>query len=165
MFLNQFEASMVSFVTMTMLLTIFSIMDIRYRRVRNRDMLIGGSLGAIICIISGHMLSNSFLHMSACFFVLPISYILFRTGSIGGADAKVLWITSIISPGIEFVSWENPVLEGIVISGIEIVFMLLLGFIYWKISVQKTSPEDKRTPPLIPFLFVAYLLIQCLAFI
>ncbi len=82
-------------------------------------------------------------------------------GAIGGADLKTLVILSIVSPGIELALWIDPVLEAIVGGGLMMLIMLILGYLY---SNWSTKTSESGTP-LIPFLSVAYVLIQLLALI
>ena len=71
---------------------------------------------------------------------------------------KALFTIGIISPGVEFGSWGNPVLEGILIVGLLLGITLISGYL---ISQRKTDRND--VIPLIPILFGAYLVLQLLA--
>ena len=104
------------------------------------------------------MVDYALLHLTAVLVALILGYFLFRIGAFGGADAKVLLTIAIISPGIEFASWGNPVLEGILAVGIQLVITLAIGYL---ISQRKTN--DSEVIPLIPILFGAYLALQLLA--
>ena len=74
-------------------------------------------------------------------------------------------IIALTSPGVLFASWTEPIFEGIIVSGLEIVIMLLLGLLYTKQRKQRESPEEKQVVPLLPLLLIAYLAVQLLAFI
>jgi len=131
-------------------------LDIRDRKVRNELVLVGGVLGCIVLLLTSHFVSNFVLHVAALLMIFPLVYILFRLGSIGGADAKSLLIVALISPGIELRLLNIPILEAIVAIGVELIIMLSGGFLYWRL---KRDTED-APPPLIPFLLLGYLVIQ-----
>jgi Flp pilus assembly protein protease CpaA len=152
-------ASMITFVTALAILIIFSMMDIRERKVSNHYMVAGGVIGFVIVFLSGHLNQNLMLHLAAPIFVIVLSYVLFHIKAIGGADFKALVILSIISPGIEFALWMDPILEAVVGGGLEMFIMLTFGYAYSKWSRK----YNERGTPLIPFLSVAYVLIQALA--
>ena len=151
--------SIVPFVTVTSLLVIYSILDIRERRIKNEFVLVGGVVGCVVLILTDHFVTNIVLHATAIVTILPLAYILFRIGSIGGADAKILFVVGLISPGVELGVWSQQVLEAIVGVGGELIVMLLGGYLYWRF---RGNSED-TTPPLIPFLLVGYLAIQLIA--
>ena len=136
----------------------YAVLDIRTRKVSNQVLLIGGVIGLGIVLRFGHMVDYALLHLTAVLVALILGYFLFRIGAFGGADAKVLLTIAIISPGIEFASWGNPVLEGILAVGIQLVITLAIGYL---ISQRKTN--DSEVIPLIPILFGAYLALQLLA--
>jgi len=147
-----------SFVFTTVLLTMYSILDIRTKKVPNQVMLMGGIVGLAVVLRFGHIVDFALLHLTAVLVALILGYTLFRIGAFGGADVKVLFTIAIVSPGIEFASWENPILEGIVIIGLQLVITLLCGYL---ISRRKTGGTE--VIPLIPILFGAYLVLQLLA--
>ncbi len=147
-----------SFVFTTVLLIMYAILDIRTRKVPNQVMLIGGIVGLAVVLRFGHIVDFALLHLTAVLVALILGYTLFRIGAFGGADVKVLFTIAIISPGIEFASWENPILEGIVAVGLQLVITLLCGYL---ISRRKT--DGTEVIPLIPILFGAYLVLQLLA--
>ena len=151
--------SIMSFFTIISLLVVYSTLDIRDRRVMNEVVFAGGAVGCIVLILTGHFITNLVLHLTALSLVIPLVYILFRIGSIGGADAKILFLVAFISPGIELGSWSQPILEAIFALGVELVAMLLGGYLYWRFRRN----EENSTPPLIPFLLVGYLVIQVIA--
>ncbi|MFW9975518.1 MAG: prepilin peptidase [Candidatus Thorarchaeota archaeon] len=152
-------ASIMSFFTITLLLVVYSILDLKDRRVRNEFIIAGGLVGGIVLIFTGHLTSNLVLHSTAFLLVVPIAYILFRIGSIGGADVKVLYVLAFISPGIELGILSEPVLEAIIGLGGELVVMLLGGYFYWRWR----DGNENLAPPLIPFLLTGYLTIQIFA--
>jgi Flp pilus assembly protein protease CpaA len=111
-------------------------------------------------LLNGHLVENALLHLSAILVALLLGYSLFRIGSLGGADVKTILTVAIISPGIEFAIWENPIMEGILIVGLQLVIMLVVGYL---ISQRKTDETD--VIPLVPILLGAYLVLQLLALI
>ncbi|UCH05596.1 MAG: prepilin peptidase [Candidatus Thorarchaeota archaeon] len=149
------------------LLIVYSAMDLRSRLVRNEYLAIGGLLGFSLVVLSGHLTANSMLHLTAVIFVASVSYLLFRIGAIGGADAKALLIVAILSPGIQLAVWDSPILEALIGGGLELFIMLLLGYAYtrWLSSLRSNSHAEYRTVPLIPFLLLGYILIQILSFL
>ena len=148
-----------SFLTVTSLLVIYSILDIRERRVPNEYIATGGVAGGIVIIITGHFVSNLVLHVTAIAIMFTMSYALFRIGSIGGADAKSLLLVALVSPGIELRVLNIPVLEAVIGMGGELIVMLLGGYLYWRFHIN----DEKSAPPLIPFLLLGYLAVQLLA--
>jgi len=152
-------SSIISFFTVTLLLVFYSILDYQDRRVRNEFIITGCIIGSIALIFTGHLTSNLVLHSTSLLLIVPISYILFRIGSIGGADVKVLFVLTFISPGIELAILNDPVLEAIIGVGGELGVMLLGGYFFWRLR----KGNEKITPPLIPFLLVGYLAIQVFA--
>jgi len=147
-----------SFVFTVILLFIYAIFDIRTRKVPNQAMLIGGIMGLAIVLGLGHITEHALLHLTAVFTVLILGYALFRIGSFGGADVKAIFTIAIISPGIEFASWGDPILEGIVAVGLQVMITLVVGYL---ISQRKT--DANIAIPLIPILFGAYLVLQLLS--
>jgi len=139
-------------------------MDLKDRRVANRVVLIGGIVGFGLVVVTGHIIERSILHLTAVIFVFVISYTMFRLNALGGADVKSLVTVAIISPGIEFTTWDNPVFEAVIGAAMGLLLMILLGFAYWKFT---TKPDSKvhRVTPLLPMLLIAYLFVQLLAFI
>jgi hypothetical protein len=159
MVLDSSVASIMSFSTIILLLVIYSILDLRDRRVKNELVLAGGAIGCIVLILTGHFVSNISLHLTALLLIIPLAYILFRMGSIGGADAKVLFVVALVSPGIELGTWDQPVLEAIIGLGGELIAMLLGGYLYWRMRRN----DENETPPLILFLLMGFLAIQVIA--
>ena len=147
-----------SFIFTAVLVLIYSIFDIRTREVPNRVMLVGAILGLAIIIQSGHIVTHAALHLSAALISLILGYTVFRIGSFGGADVKTIFTIAIISPGIEFASWGNPILEGILIVGLQLIITLLSGFL-----ISQKKKDGTETIPLIPILFAAYLVLQLFA--
>ena len=146
-----------SFLFVISLLVIYSFLDVRYRKVKNELILGGVVVGTVLSLLTGHFFQYPLLHLVALLLVIPITYVLFRLGSIGGADFKVLFTVSLLSPGIEFGDWGQVILEAILGLGSELFIMLLGGYLYWRIR----NKED--TPPLIPMLLIGYLLVQLFA--
>ena len=153
-----------SFIMTIVLLCVYSWLDLKDRRVANRVVLIGGIVGFGLVAVTGHIIERSILHLTAVTFVFVISYLMFRLNALGGADVKSLVTVAIISPGIEFTTWDNPVFEAVIGGGIGLFLMLLLGFVYWKFTIKPDSTVHRVTP-LIPMLLIAYLFVQLLAFI
>ncbi len=147
-----------SFTLATILLFIYSVYDLRTRKVPNQVMLVGAIVGLVIVTLSGHIVEQAMLHLTALFVTLILGYILFRIGSFGGADMKTLFTIAIISPGIEFGSWGNPILESILVVGLQLVIVLVSGYL---IAQRKTVGNE--VVPLIPIIFTAYLVLQVLA--
>jgi len=153
--------SVMSLLTVISLLVVYSILDIRDREVKNELVIAGGAIGGIVLILTGHIALSLVLHLTGLLLAIPIAYILFRLGSIGGADAKVLFVVAFVSPGIELGILTQPLLEAIIGLGGELIVMLLGGYIYWRVRRN----EENAIPPLIPFLFLGYLMIQVFALI
>ena len=152
--MGDLVASILSFTVTLVLLIIYSGFDIRERKVPNQVMLIGCVVGIVVNVISGHFAENLPLHVFAILFAAPISYILFRLGAFGGADVKALISVVLISPGFEFAIGMDPLAETIFATGIELIFMLALGYHWW--SLAKRHNEDTLHPPLIPMLLIGY---------
>jgi Flp pilus assembly protein protease CpaA len=142
-------------------------MDIRERKVSNHYMLLGGVIGLVIAVLTGRLIQSPVLQLTALLLVILLSYVLYQIKAIGGADLKALIILSILSPGIELTLWADPILEAVVGGGLEILIMLIIGLAYSNWSKRVSSSQDKaeRGTPLIPFLSVAYVIIQLLAFV
>ena len=159
MVLDLSLASIVHFITIILLLVVYSILDLRYRTVKNELVLAGVIIGGTISVFTGHFVTSIVLHATALLLTIPLAYILFRLGSIGGADVKVLFIVSLFSPGIELGNWNQPALEAIFGLGGELFIMLLGGYLYWRIKRN----DKENNPPLLPFLLLGYLVIQVFA--
>ena len=155
MVLDLSVAAIASFLTVTSLLVIYSILDIRQRRVPNEYIAVGGVVGCVVILLTGHI-ANLVLHVTALVIVFAMGYTLFRMRSIGGADVKSLFLVALISPGIELRALNIPVLEAVIGVGGELMVMLLGGYLYWRLKIN----DDNATPPLIPFLLLGYLAIQ-----
>ncbi|MBN2230834.1 MAG: prepilin peptidase [Candidatus Thorarchaeota archaeon] len=153
-------SSIISFVVLTSLLLIYSILDIRNRRVSNRVMIAGAVIGFVVVLTSGHLFERIILHLTAGTIMILFGYTLFRIGSFGGADAKSVITMAIVSPGLEFGKWNDPILEGVVISGIILSSVLLIAYVYSRFYNQS---KIEKPIPLIPIILGAYLLIQIIA--
>lgn len=152
-------AAISSFLTVTSLLVLYSILDIRQRRVPNEYIVAGGVAGCVVIVLTGHLLSMLLLHVTAFVIVFVMAYALFRLRSIGGADVKSVLLVALISPGIELTAWNLPFIEAIVGMGGEFFVMLLGGYLYWRVKMN----DENSTPPLIPFLLLGYLAVQLIA--
>jgi Flp pilus assembly protein protease CpaA len=150
-------ASILSFVAMTVLLLVYSLFDLRTRQVPNRIMIIGGMVGFIIVIFTGHLFEQALLHLSASVFMIVVSFLLFRVGAFGGADAKAVVTIAILSPGVEFGNWSEPILEGIISSGLLLVMVLFVAYVF---SQYKQKRARINVTPLLPIILVAYLILQ-----
>ncbi len=159
-------APTISFATAAILLLVFSLLDVRDRKVSNGLLAAGGLVGCAVSILTGQLFSIPVLYLSALSFVLALSYVLFRLGALGGADVKALIVVALTSPGMVFAHWENQIYEGVMIGAIEILVMVFLGHLYWQIHRRSgiTSSEE-RTVPLIPLLLVGYIIVQMMPFI
>lgn len=152
--------SILSLAATTALLLIYAVLDLRTRIVPNRIMVAGGLTGLVIVILTGHLVDQALLHLSASVFMVLVAYLLFRAGAFGGADVKAVVTVAILSPGIEFGSWSDPVLEGILGSGLLLVTILLGAYLF---SRYRPKKEVTRVTPLLPMVLAAYLLLQLLA--
>ena len=159
--MGDLVSSLLAFTTTFALLFIYSAFDIRVRKVPNQIMLVGGVIGVVVNVMSGHFCDNLLLHLFALVFALSISYVLFQLGTFGGADAKALISVAIISPGFEFIIWLNPLTEAIIATGIEVVVMLSLGHFWW--YQAKIHNKETPSPPLIPLLLIGYTIIASFA--
>lgn len=157
MTLNLTMMSISSVLVVSSLLIIYSILDVRERRVKNEIIFLGGAAGCVVLILTEHFAYNAVLHITALLLVIPISYALFRIGSLGGADVKGLLTVALLSPGVELGDWNQPVLEAIGGLGGLLLAMLLGGYLFWRYKNRESSP------PLIPFLLIGYLMVQLLA--
>ncbi|MGY5874549.1 MAG: prepilin peptidase [Candidatus Thorarchaeota archaeon] len=151
--------SALAFIMTLCMLLLMSIEDLRKRSISNELMLVFGIGGVFLGLWTGHIQSEPILHLTAVVFVLGFSYLLFRLKAVGGADVKTLLNVAIISPGIEFTNWYNPVFESVIASLGQILLMLCLGYIWWR----KVRETETRPPALIPLLLVGYLIVQLLA--
>jgi preflagellin peptidase FlaK len=154
--------SIVSFVSTITLLLIYSLLDLHERRVPNRVMIAGGTIGVGIVTLTGHLFNQMLLHLSAIVFMLCVGYLLFRLRVFGGADVKTVVSIAILSPGIEFSNWSDPILEGAVASGLLLGIVLLSAYLF---SKSERRSEELRMIPLLPIVLVAYLGMQLLALV
>ncbi len=151
-------ASLVSIVTVLTLLALYSVYDIKTRRVPNRLTLAGLIIGFLVASITGHIMVNIELHIVSLVFMMGVSLVLFRIGAIGGADYKAFIMISITSPGFELFSLGNQLLEGIIVSGFEILLTLLGGAM---VSRHRAGNQKQdKTIALIPVLLCVYMAIQ-----
>jgi Flp pilus assembly protein protease CpaA len=143
------------------LLLIYSLFDLHQRHVPNPVVIAGGALGTVIVILTGHLSSEVLLHLSAIAFMLSVGYILFRVGAFGGADVKAAVSIAILSPGIEFSYWSDPVFEGILASGLLLGIVLLGAYLFDKSGRRGNS----KIIPLLPIMLIAYVGLQVIALI
>jgi Flp pilus assembly protein protease CpaA len=151
-------STIAAFVYTTTLLLTYTVLDLRTRRVPNQVMLVGGIVGLAIVLLFDHIVDNTILHVTAVSVVLILGYIVFRIGALGGADVKALLTIAIISPGIEFAKWVDPILEGIAIVGVQLGITLLCGYLF-----SRRRTEGSKSIPMIPIILGAYLIVQLLA--
>ncbi len=149
----------VSFLYVSIMLVVFSVLDVRDRRIPNRLMGFVIIEGIILIIFNGHLMEHLSLHIIALIIALSVGSVLFKLKAIGGADAKAILFIACISPGIEFRAHDNLLFEGIIGCLVPVLIMLILGYLYYK----KKPEEDTRTTPLIPFLLIGFLLVQVIA--
>ncbi|TFG34225.1 hypothetical protein EU527_04675 [Candidatus Thorarchaeota archaeon] len=153
-------STILSFATMSTILIFYSVLDCRDRTIPNQVIVLGLCAGLLIVTFSGHLLQYMELHLISGVFMLTIGYILFRVGAFGGADMKTALTISLVSPGLEFTSWGDPIIEAVLIAGLQLAFMMCGGYLYSKI---KGVERERRVVPLIPFLLGAYLILQLFA--
>lgn len=152
-------AGMSAFLFISVLLLVFSVFDLRSRRVPNEFVAIGVVLGVIIGTVTGHLYEQLLMHIISIVLALFLGYSLFRIGAIGGADAKSLLLIALVSPGIEFTAYENWIYEATVGGLVPPLFMLLCGYL----CSRRGFMIERRRTPLIPFLLVGYLFLQVIA--
>ena len=87
---------------------------------------------------------------------------LFRVGAFGGADVKAVVTIAILSPGVEFGDWFQPILEGIIASGLLLLGVLLVASAF---SLYRQQQEKTSVTPLLPIMLAVYLATQLLALI
>ena len=143
-------------------MTAYAYLDIHTRHVSNFAVLGGAVLALIVGLLSGHMQVHPLLHFSAIVFVPGLSYVLFRIGAFGGADVKVLSVVALVSPGFELSELANPLFESVLSAGIQMLIMLLGGYLYMQYLRDRNQAVHS---PLIPFLLLGYLAVQLLAFV
>ncbi|MCF2135703.1 MAG: prepilin peptidase [Candidatus Thorarchaeota archaeon] len=148
-----------SFLTVVIALIPFSILDLRYRRVSNRYTMASIVVGCMLITLTGQIFIELWIHLFAIVLMLWFVLVLYRIGSLGGADVKILLFVSITSPGLVFVVWDDFIIEGLVGTGMMVVLILILASTY---SRTKRSTQHDRTP-LVPFMLIAYLCIQMLS--
>jgi len=119
-------------------------------------------VGLGIVILTGHLVEHALLHLTAGIFMAAVAYMLFRVGAFGGADVKAVVTIAILSPGIEFGDWSQPILEGIIASGLLLMAVLLVAFAF---STYIQRQENPSVTPLLPIILVAYLALQLLALV
>ncbi|MFW9849946.1 MAG: prepilin peptidase [Candidatus Thorarchaeota archaeon] len=138
------------------LLTLFSLMDIKTRKVSNELMTISLAVGVLMSIVTGHLLDQLYLHLVGIFLAVIFAVPLFYMNAFGGADVKTMILLQFISPGLELGNFAEFLAEGMIGVFVPLLFMLVLGLVYSK----RGGKTDRDKTPLIPFLFVGYLLMQ-----
>jgi Flp pilus assembly protein protease CpaA len=156
------DSSILSFVAVVVLLLIYAVLDLRARHISNRILIVGGVMSLFIIILTGHLFEHTLLHLTASIFMAVVAYVLFRVGAFGGADVKAVVTITIMSPGVEFGTWAEPALEGIIASGLLLMIILLIAYIY---SQYQQKRGVTNLTPLLPIMLVAYLSLQLLAFV
>ena len=150
--------SVISFLTGLILLSGYSCMDLKHRKVPNRFIAGTATIGVVVVLLTGEILENWIVYLSATSCMLVISYLLFHIGAMGGADAKASLVVGLVSPGLMFGSLGSPVFEGVLISCLEILVMMGIGY-----GVYRCRENCEDTIPLIPALLIGYLSVQLLA--
>ncbi|MHA2423914.1 MAG: prepilin peptidase [Candidatus Thorarchaeota archaeon] len=138
------------------LLMFFSLMDLKTRKVPNEVMSMSFALGVLMSIVTGHLIDQLYLHLVGIIFAVVFAIPLFYMNAIGGADVKTVILLQFISPGLELGTFTEFVTEGMIGVFALLLSMLVLGLLY---SRREEKIDRKRTP-LIPFLFVGYLVMQ-----
>lgn len=154
------DFAIAAYICTIIILLINSIWDFRARRVSNK-ITFTGLLGAVVfSVLSDRIFEQPMLYLTSILLTLFLGYVLFKIGALGGADVKALLAIAIISPGVEFANWGNPILEAILIVGLLFMFTLMIGYV---LSKKKTDEDD--IIPLIPIIMGVYLALQLLAFL
>ncbi|MEM2142959.1 MAG: prepilin peptidase [Candidatus Thorarchaeota archaeon] len=148
----------VMFLVMLLLLSAYAWLDLKTRRVSNRSILIGGAIGLSLAIVTGPPVDSLMLHLVSLIVVSITSLLLWQVGAIGGADLKVIFLTSILSPGLEFAQLDA-LLEIILGDLLRILTMLVLGILYQQMQRHRGA-SAQNIVPLIPLFLVAYVLSQ-----
>ncbi len=161
--MESLPVTIVVFIECVVVLTWFSHVDISTRRIPNRQILVALVLASLTVIASGYLFDHLILHASAVGFTGFMVCVLYRLGSIGGGDVKLLLIVAFLSPGVIFVSGMNPVFEGIIASGLLIFGMLLLGWLYSRMCEKKDASCPRTIIPLVPCLTLSYIILQTIA--
>ncbi|MHA1905706.1 MAG: prepilin peptidase [Candidatus Thorarchaeota archaeon] len=138
------------------LLTVFSLMDLKTRKVPNEVMSMSFALGLLMSIVTGHLIDQLYLHLVGIFLAVVFAIPLFYMNAIGGADVKTVILLQFISPGLELGTFAEFVTEGMIGVFAILLSMLALGLLY----SRSEGKIDRKQTPLIPFLFVGYLLMQ-----
>ncbi len=148
----------VSFAIVTTILIVFSVIDVETRKVPNKYMIAGMIITGVTTVLTGHLFSEIMLHLIAFIVTGIFVVILFRIGALGGADAKSMILITLGSPGIEFVSLADPIYEAI-LGTIGILLIMLVG----AIAYSKKADDISKGTPLLPFMLIAYLLLQAIS--
>lgn len=154
------ESAAVVFGSCVAILIWFSHMDISTRRIPNHQLLVSFIVATVIVIFSGHLFAYPMLHGVAVGFTGLMGYVLYRLGSIGGGDLKLILIVAFLSPGMVFTTGGDPILEVVITSGLMTLGMLLLGWFYSRNSRANNDASEDPMTPLIPFLTISYMILQ-----
>jgi len=149
--------ALLELVVATAILAIGAIRDIQERAVENEVMLMGGACGLGLSILSGRLITRPGLYLAAVTISLILGVGLYRVGAVGGADSKMLVILAITSPGIAL-DRSNVMWEGFIAASMEVLIMLLLGYMWWVYARRRNRPCVK--PPLIATLLVGFVIVQ-----
>ncbi len=144
-------------------LTHFSVLDLKGRRVSNRYSALYVVAGVVITGLTGHLSDELVLHLMGLVVILSLSLGLYRIGSLGGGDVKTFIIVAICSPGLEFVGLEDVVIESLIGTGGLVILTLFFSLMY--VRYLKPKSDSGRTTPLILFILLAYLVIQLTSFV
>lgn len=153
-------SSMITFLAAVMLFAVNSSCDLKTRKIPNRLILAEGVISLVIVFWSGKILSQPILHLLSMFIALTLGYVLFRTGSLGGGDVKTLLVISLISPGLAFNTTLPITIEAHLGVDIPLIVALLLGHLYIRYYTKRVEEKTKLPPPLVPYLFGGYILVQ-----
>lgn len=154
-------SGMLAFIASVVFLSLVSYQDLKNRHVENKIMIVSAIIGTLLTLVSGHFFQFMWQHILAISVTFLLATVLFRAGSIGGADFKSLLIIAVMSPGAEFHSIGNPLFESVIVPMLQVLLMLIMGKI-WCIFKWGKKLDDEAVPPLLPFLLAGYLLLQTL---
>ncbi len=146
-------------------LTVTSVSDIRTRKVPNRVVLVCGVCGLGVSLTTGALQTLLASYVTSVLVALTMGLVLYRTGTIGGGDVKLLIVIAVTSPGTVagMTVGADAVIEAALIVLVETLLMLAVGAIWWKAS--KIVTKQDRTPPLVPMLLISFLVVQGMAFL
>ena len=122
---------------------IISVSDLRYRIIRNRDLLIF-LFASLVCNFSNLTFESfrSLFYISSCCFALNL---LFK-GKIGAGDLKLFWVISIWTSN--FTKWLEGLTVAWILGGLFAIAFTALNF---------RSTQRKMSIPFAPFIFLGFL--------